>query len=309
MRTSKTMTNLAWIAVASSILQNTGRQIDWRLVPSTYDESAWTVTLTAQANAAATSMTVAALDEDVYPGTLMYFGEAGEYARCRLFSAKGTTTLYVDALPAQIESGDTGKIGRGGELFIPAGTIMAEIVAAPGKVVPRAAIASTAWGTAVAAAVVGTGDGTISAVTVNSDAKVGTYIVKLIQVVANKGLFQVTDPNGVIIGTNYVGVAFNTEIGFTITDGATDFVVGDYFSIAVTMTYIASKMILLTDARNNTPAHAKTGYGMAIGGHLFENLLPEASGSPKVLSATIKKELKQNGCSFTFEQYGDSRVS
>jgi hypothetical protein len=45
-----------------------------------------------------------------------------------------------------------------------------------------------------------------------------------------------------------------------------------------------------------------------IGG-LYENLLPDATGTPKVLPAQYKTELTAAGCTFKFHQYADSRAS
>jgi hypothetical protein len=67
---------------------------------------------------------------------------------------------------------------------------------------------------------------------------------------------------------------------------------------------------LETDAVENDPIAAKSGYGMIVGGVLYENLLPDASGSPKVLASAIKTELNTAGVSkgFRFEQYADNRA-
>lgn len=63
--------------------------------------------------------------------------------------------------------------------------------------------------------------------------------------------------------------------------------------------------ILIGEAREDAPEHALSGYGVLIGAHLFENLLPDSTGTPKVLPTAYKTEL---GSLFTFEQYSDSRI-
>lgn len=78
-----------------------------------------------------------------------------------------------------------------------------------------------------------TGDGTISAVTVGEGAKAGDYKVTCIEGASNAGSFSVEDPDGVTIGTAKVGEAFAKAIGFTLSDGATDFVAGDLFTVTV----------------------------------------------------------------------------
>ena len=64
-----------------------------------------------------------------------------------------------------------------------------------------------------------------------------------------------------------------------------------------------------TDATQNAPAEAATGYGVVVGGVIYESILPDASGGPpKTLSAAIKAELVTSGCTFKFAPYTDSRA-
>lgn len=90
-------------------------------------------------------------------------------------------------------------------------------------------------GAATGAAVAGnTGNGTITASpTVGAGAKVGVYRVVAIEPATDLGKFEVEDPDGVIIGVATVGTQFTTHLTFTITDGSTDFVSGDSFTITV----------------------------------------------------------------------------
>lgn len=87
--------------------------------------------------------------------------------------------------------------------------------------------AATALGT-------NTGTGTVSAPTAGNGVQRGTYKVVFTEPNTNLGTFQVIDPNGQVTGDGVVGSAFAGEVGFTISDGATDFVAGDAFTIAVT---------------------------------------------------------------------------
>jgi hypothetical protein len=88
---------------------------------------------------------------------------------------------------------------------------------------------------AAAAAVAGTntGNGTVGTVTLGAGAKQGTYKIIFVEPGTNLGTFIVEDPQGTVIGDGVVGTAFAGEIGFTITDGATDFVPGDRFHVLV----------------------------------------------------------------------------
>jgi hypothetical protein len=90
-------------------------------------------------------------------------------------------------------------------------------------------------GTATAAAG-NTGNGTMGAVTVTShkNLQLGTYKLTIVKAAANAGDFVVTDPAGDVVGFGTVAVAFSQGgLAFTLADGATDFVVGDSFSIVV----------------------------------------------------------------------------
>lgn len=88
---------------------------------------------------------------------------------------------------------------------------------------------------AAAALGTNTGNGTVSAPAVGTNLAVqrGTYRVSFIEPATNLGTFQVFDPKGDYLGDGVVGTAFDNQISFTISDGATDFVAGDAFSILV----------------------------------------------------------------------------
>lgn len=66
-----------------------------------------------------------------------------------------------------------------------------------------------------------------------SGCKVGVYKALFVEPASDLGNFAVFDPDGILIGTGKVGVAFTTHITFTITDGSADAVSGDYFTVTV----------------------------------------------------------------------------
>jgi len=79
-----------------------------------------------------------------------------------------------------------------------------------------------------------TGDGTFAATpTAGKGAKVGTYTLSVRSAATNGGAFELRDPDGLPAGNGNVGVAFTGPLNFTLQDGATDFAVGDTFTIAV----------------------------------------------------------------------------
>lgn len=85
-----------------------------------------------------------------------------------------------------------------------------------------------------------TGDGTVTAVAkIAGVTKVGAYNLEVTGAVANGGVFKLEDPDGALIAdgltmTAGAGAATVFNAGgmtFTITDGATDFIIGDKFAI------------------------------------------------------------------------------
>lgn len=94
-------------------------------------------------------------------------------------------------------------------------------------------LAALLVGGAGAAAAIGanTGNGTFGAIVASSAARIGTYAVEF----DDPTHFVVTDPSGQEIGHGNTGAAFAAGgIGFTIAAGATAFVAGDSFAVAVT---------------------------------------------------------------------------
>jgi len=89
-----------------------------------------------------------------------------------------------------------------------------------------------------------TGDGTVTLATVAAGEivpKVGAYTLTVIEAVANGGIFNLADPDGNIVagylqmtaGAGAATAFTAAGLNFTITDGATDFVVGDSFTLTV----------------------------------------------------------------------------
>jgi hypothetical protein len=85
-----------------------------------------------------------------------------------------------------------------------------------------------------------TGNGTVTAVTGGKNTKRGTYTIECVTAVTHGGTFEVTDPDGKFVGQVQItagaggtGVFKSDELNFTVTDGSTDFAVGDKFTVAV----------------------------------------------------------------------------
>lgn len=79
-----------------------------------------------------------------------------------------------------------------------------------------------------------TGAGTCTGVTAGARAKVGTYTIKCVNVVAGAGLFSIEDPDGYALPDAVAGVAYvNDQINFTLNDGSPDFALGDAFTVEI----------------------------------------------------------------------------
>ncbi len=69
-----------------------------------------------------------------------------------------------------------------------------------------------------------------------------------------------------------------------------------------------AKAILATPATEGSTSENRSSYGVILGGVIYENLLPGATGTPKVIPTAEKTELAAAGTGFAFVQYRDSTV-
>lgn len=109
----------------------------------------------------------------------------------------------------------------------------------PGTVLGKTLTSGSATATAFSG---NTGNGTMGTITVSGAAKIGNHKLIVIEPGTDAGKFAVEGPDGIIIGRGTVGVAFSAGgLAFTLADGATDFISGDGFDIAVTGTEVYAK--------------------------------------------------------------------
>jgi hypothetical protein len=109
-----------------------------------------------------------------------------------------------------------------------------------GTILARKAVVTAI--TPVAGANTGNGTCTVASVVEGPDVPlVGSYVLACVTAVTHGGVFKLTDPNGKIVGTGLAmtagaGVATIIEVAgliFTLTDGSTDFIAGDSFTLPV----------------------------------------------------------------------------
>jgi phage tail sheath gpL-like len=102
------------------------------------------------------------------------------------------------------------------------------------------------YGAVTASALTGTGNGTITVLSVTGAPAPGVYRLKVSTAVVNGGVWTLTDPAGVVISSSLTmtpgagGATVLTAGGiqFTLTDGSTDFGLNAYFDITVPATKI-----------------------------------------------------------------------
>lgn len=126
----------------------------------------------------------------------------------------------------------------------------------PGTILTLTAEEATARLTGTAKSGGNTGNGVFTAdptAPVGYGSQPGTYTVRATVVGTNSATFRLSDPNGAVLsdvaysGAGAIG-AFNDQIKFTITDGSTDFVVGDGFDITISQVAGANQLDTYTAA-------------------------------------------------------------
>lgn len=102
-------------------------------------------------------------------------------------------------------------------------------------------------------------------------------------VAGNGGVFSVTAPDGTALAAATVGVAYTTQIKFTIADGTADFIVGDSFTVIVAAGD-GQYFVADDDALNGTAV---------VAGILFEKVTTGVSETAK--AAAIVRDAEVNG--------------
>ncbi|MBI1366874.1 MAG: hypothetical protein GC153_13075 [Alphaproteobacteria bacterium] len=129
-----------------------------------------------------------------------------------------STSLAVDALIA-----DGGNLLHK-QVTIPSGT----------AALSRGTLLGAITIGALTQAFAGDGDGVLSALAAKKSTEVGDYLVTCTAAATNGGTFSVVTPSGNRLDDAVVGTAYaNDHLAFSIADGATDFSVGDQFTLSV----------------------------------------------------------------------------
>lgn len=276
-----------------SIVRNGGRQIDWDYITDAYRTDVEIISADGAAAAGATSVTVDALPVKLLAGTILNFGTY----------APVTVTLN----DASVSAGDTSVTVTALSGPIPAGTYLDFSGGTNAQVARLSADAAAAATTLTVYPLDGTiansttatfPGGTIQArLTANADVGATTLTVDELQfAIANNATatFGGTGAKTIPAGTVMCQLSGGKAVPRAVRPGSE-----------------TAAYLLETTATEGDKAAALSGYGMIIGGAIYENLLPEASGSPATISSTYKTELQTAGVGtgFAFMQYADDSGS
>ena len=111
--------------------------------------------------------------------------------------------------------------GSGADRVLPVGSVIAK------RSKSDAAVTADAGNT-------GDGVATLADPVLGANAEVGTYTITCVTAAADGGVFEVLTPKGFVLPSITVGQAYaGAHINLTIADGATDFIVGDIFTLDV----------------------------------------------------------------------------
>ncbi len=290
-RTYFTGSGVAFAVDQESLVRNSGRQIDWNYVTAAYRDTSKTIQLNGAAAAGATSLTVDALPVKVKAGTILNFGSLAPVT-VTLNDASVTaadTSITVTAL--------SGPIPAGTYLDFSGGT-NAQVVR-----VNTAAIAGATTltiypidGTIANSSTALFPGGTLQArVTANAAAAATSLTVDELQ-------FAIADDaQATLEGTDDLSI----PAGTCVAELSSGKVIPR--ALATSETAIG---FLETDATQSDRSAALSGYGIIVGGMLYENLLPDAAGGATI-SATYKTELQTAGVGtgFGFSAYADNSGS
>lgn len=145
-----------------------------------------------------------------------------------------------------------------------------------------------------------TGDGTVTSVVAEQIAS-GDYVLTCTAAVTNGGVFKLEDPDGNIIASGLemdagAGAATTFKVAgmtFTITDGATDFAAGDFFTIEIEAAgeYVAladGKLAAIYNAQDEEVYSASGKADCIMAGEIFiEGLKTDADAAVTLTEAEI----------------------
>lgn len=285
-RTTTYSSRPAFVLDQESLTRESGRQVDWDAVPETYRISNLTVQLAAAAAAGAVALTTDPLPAKVNAGTVLNFGTY--------------LPVTVTVNDADVNATETGITVAALSGPIPAGTILQFSGAGAGfaKLTAAAALGATALVVEAlpedidnAATALFPGGTKQAVVTANAASGAAALVVDELQ------FALADDATASLPGTGGKRIKASTAV-CELSGGK----VCPRLNRPGSETTIG---FLETDADELDKSAALTGYGVIVGGVLYENLMQEAAGTPAVIPTAYKTEVQTAGVGtgFAFRQY------
>lgn len=294
-RTTTYPTRQNFVVDPNSIVRSSGRQVDWSKVSNLFKPGSFNVVVgAAGAPAGATSVPVAALQDRIPAGTVLDFGVDNFTVTMNAAALAAATSITVLALPGPVQAGQILDFGAAKFARVATDT------AAGATAIPVDAL-PTALAGAETALVKGS-----KLVEVSTDAAATDTALVVEQL-----------PHALDSGDTAIAESDDeTESG----DG------GKFIPAGTVVAELASGKIvprasrpgaetasgiIETGANEFSTSDSLSGYGVMKGGHLYENLLPDADKTTGLLPTAYKNELNTGGVGtgFSFEVYADTRAS
>lgn len=289
-RTKQHVGRPAFLVDRDAVVLDSGRQIDWDLVDSDqYGHGAVGIQLNGAVAKGATSITVDPLPFDIPEGIELDFGGISSVVvTFPTATAADATSVPVTALLGPIPSGAILYTGDAKEFIR---------LTAP-AVIGAVSLTVEALGNALEGGEVATYQGGRKLVRTTAGSNAGGLTLAIAE-----APFAIAD----------------NSIAYLA--GMTDHLAGRYLPAGTCVALMADGSViprsavtgsetaigfLVTNANENSPTDAATGYGVLRSASVYENLLPEAVGAPKVINSAWKTELLARGGYWLFDQYQDT---
>jgi hypothetical protein len=280
-------TRLPFVADPHSIMRLDGRQIDWANVPNSYRNGAVKVTVGAAGAAiGATAIPVDALPGAIPAGEVLNFGTyAPVTVTVNGAASAGATSITVQALSGPIPSGTVLNFTGAGEF-----AVLTAAAAAGATSLTVEALDAAIEDTDTALFPGGTKMARLTAAAAAGATSLTVDELQFALVNDEVAYYGGTGQKSIPAGKVMCELASGKVCPRDSRPGSE-----------------TAMALLETTAIEGEPSQAKTGFGMIVGGVIYENLLPDASGG--TISSTYKTELQTAGVGtgFAWQQYADNR--
>lgn len=288
-RTTSYLTAPAFVVDHNSMRRDHGHQVNWAYVPPAFLRGVQIAKLSAAALKGAVALAVDALPAKIPLGSVLDFGvRADVVVTLTAQAAAAATALACSALTGPIPVGAILDFTGAGEMAL---------------VTTRAATGATSIAVEALDAQIESGD---------TATYTGGRKIAYVAAEAPKAATAVT------VSALPFEIDNDDEAKFGGEPGSRSIPAGTVFcelssGLLVPRLYRpgseTAKFLSITPITEDDDTQAGSGFGFFNGGVVAENLLPEASGSPKTISGTYKTEMIANGCTFFFRQVTDSSAA